>query len=776
MNPTILQPILGTSSKTAFSVSLNKETGQYHVLYGLELFEVVPADHDDMRFKLMIVHLYHVGVTKKQLNDTFGIDKRTIKRWSNAIKSGKAEIITKVFAGRRAGRKLTPEVTEYIKMRFPSIYSEDKYTYSRKMRAELKRVMKVDVSSEAIRPLLKELKAQYNAEYDTDDDPPNSWPNESTPPQENQDKVKSAFDSMPLNAETIDINRNQYELIQQPQWCSHLGLVMFSTYFLNLRNHLHDDEFGAAVCQWIGQVLLGALNIEQTKRINKQDLSYILGSDIMRSPPHQQARLNAAAQQPELISKLFQWNYQQLDGDLCIDLYYDPHTKHYTGKQNVLKGWCSSLHSVGKVLHGDFIHNAEGYPLYMENTDNFDDMRDRFPRLEQTYRQLFSIPQDRELTWIIDRGIYGARFFEWIIQSPSNHVITWEKDFKSDVCLANPTGSFCSTKYRNHRDDHRIYRFDWIDEPWPKNENIRRLIVQATNPDGKVVVVSVLCDDFDRDATEVIYIIFNRWIQENGFKYLITHYGINELTTYASTDYADLRDQLEDRCMKNGAYIALESQRSEIKKKLGELLLRHELSEEKSTIRQKRIDELSVLQVKSAKERSELGRLKGAQKTAKRHVMKREVEIEQQKTSLRKTERQLESTEREVSRIDKVISEGAVRLNAPKKCLMDVMKLIARNIFYLLFSGFKELYNNYRDDHEWFRQLTRSPGIIEPCGDKLNCHLICNGEVPKSARIAMELFTKNLNASELILSDGSAKEVELILSNRDDMVCYIDSA
>ncbi len=67
----------------------------------------------------------------------------------------------------------------------------------------------------------------------------------------------------------------------------------------------------------------------------------------------------------------------------------------------------------------------------MENNDKFDDIRDRFPRLEKKQRQLFNIPQERELTWIIDLGIYGARFFEWIIQSPCNHVITWEKDFKS---------------------------------------------------------------------------------------------------------------------------------------------------------------------------------------------------------------------------------------------------------------------------------------------------------------------------------------------------------
>lgn len=58
-----LQPILGTDKKNpVFSVYKHSETSQLHVYYGLELFEVVPDDHDDTRFKLMIAHLYNANV------------------------------------------------------------------------------------------------------------------------------------------------------------------------------------------------------------------------------------------------------------------------------------------------------------------------------------------------------------------------------------------------------------------------------------------------------------------------------------------------------------------------------------------------------------------------------------------------------------------------------------------------------------------------------------------------------------------------------------------
>ena len=46
-----LQSILGTNKKNpVFSVSQHTESKQYHVYYGMELFEVVPSDREDTRF------------------------------------------------------------------------------------------------------------------------------------------------------------------------------------------------------------------------------------------------------------------------------------------------------------------------------------------------------------------------------------------------------------------------------------------------------------------------------------------------------------------------------------------------------------------------------------------------------------------------------------------------------------------------------------------------------------------------------------------------------
>jgi len=60
---------------------------------------------------------------------------------------------------------------------------------------------------------------------------------------------------------------------------------------------------------------------------------------------------------------LLSFNAQLVGAAQQRDFYFHPHTKHYTGMQNVLKGWCSRIRWADKVLHSDFFHTAAGQPL-----------------------------------------------------------------------------------------------------------------------------------------------------------------------------------------------------------------------------------------------------------------------------------------------------------------------------------------------------------------------------------------------------------------------------
>ena len=318
---------------------------------------------------------------------------------------------------------------------------------------------------------------------------------------------------------------------------------------------------------------------------------------------------------------------------------------------------------------------------------------------------------------------------------------------------------------RNHSKDLRSYHFEWIEKHWPKNEKIRQLIVRATNPSGNTIEVSILCDDKDRDASSIIWAIFNRWLQENDFKYLSNHFGINEITSYQSQSYDELKDSLEDRSMKNSVYLAICKDRAREKKQLGQLLLKEKHANEQISQRAVHIADLEALANRNEEESKKLRQLKAGQRSAQNYQKQRCAKIEQSEQQLSAYDQQLSKTLKEVSRLDTLIEQGTVRLRTDKKHLMDVIKITSRNLFYQALEPFRKMYDNFRDDHVWFRHLTEITGFID-ANDQVKCHLIENADYPKSVQKVLENTIALFNQRAPQMPDGSGRKIELILAKK----------
>ncbi len=50
-----------------------------------------------------------------------------------------------------------------------------------------------------------------------------------------------------------------------------------------------------------------------------------------------------------------------------------------------------------------------------------------------------------------------------------------------------------------------------------------------------------------------------------------------------------------------------------------------------------------------------------------------------------------------------------------------LLKIISRNIFYEMLEPFKKAYDNYRDDHLWYRHLTQSTTGIMEADEEVRC-------------------------------------------------------
>ncbi|MFN0078755.1 MAG: hypothetical protein ACKVY0_20020 [Prosthecobacter sp.] len=135
--------------------------------------------------------------------------------------------------------------------------------------------------------------------------------------------------------------------------CDHAGVLLFAPTLIAVREVL--PEPCPLLPQWLAGLLLGALNIEQTKYLNANDLSLLLGP-VTRTLGRQRDRLYELATEADTVGALLRWNFAQLgiEERAGNDFYLDPHTQHYTGSQQVLKGWCAAIRWADKLINSDY--------------------------------------------------------------------------------------------------------------------------------------------------------------------------------------------------------------------------------------------------------------------------------------------------------------------------------------------------------------------------------------------------------------------------------------
>ncbi len=494
-------------------------------------------------------------------------------------------------------------------------------------------------------------------------------------------------------------------------------------------------------------------------RNQRQWLEQLATDDIIRSVLRTNARhLNLDSQ-----SDSNSGNY---------DFYLDPHTKHYTGEKNVLKGWCSGIGRVDKVMHSDFIHSVDGHPVYFETTDNFLDLRERTIDLVQRFRTELEFQENKTITVVIDRGIFGAEVFATFARHPRLHLITWEKDYRRDGWdQSQPAkGEFIHQRPRNHSLDLFTYHFSYQDQSWAKDSRLKRIIVRATNPRGRTIEVAVLSDATQRDSKEIILLIFCRWVQENDFKYLDKHFGIDQITSYQAVPYQELADGISDKTMLSRAHRSLTKQRQQETSKLKTLLWKRERAQRRETQRTLTIAELKKqLEHSELKEdakkllKKQLGNQIGQHKRAQSNIDRWGQAIEKQHEKIETISRELEETSTDQSRLEQVIERQAVKMKGNRKRLMDTLKILARNLFYTMLAPFKSAYDNYRDDHVIFRSLTTSGGLIGADETQVTCHLMLEPDYPPAIRRLLEEYLKDWNEKSHQFPDGSGRPITLKL-------------
>ena len=808
----LLLPCNGSLDITIVERINSADQKELSLFIGLAELERIPFDKEHILFKMFLGRMYNCKYKLDDLVRKFGPSHKTIRLWGKALLSSDLEYIRKVFAGHENKRKITPEIDGFIRGTFNAVKDKVK-NFSQIIRNEIGVRYNKEISRES-------LKIIFNDERKSNTDNPSSFSTEekvlSSENPDNSDVIETgelsccsctcidsssdkslsvnyppeaALSSNSISPDCSDVKRDNVcdipdtsgsNISGSPKYIPFFGLpltgldewtepVLLNHCGLILFSHLTDMVFSEKTFtlqrQWLSQILLGMINIEQGKHLSHESLSKLVGSTI-KDLGEQRTELKAVSCSASIIELVEKNRVFILDKYQNI-FYYDPHTKEYTGIFKYLKAWIAHSHNIRKGIHSDFIHTIDGYPCFMQIFDNYYDLRERFFICSDIFKNSFLKENNEPVTWKIDRGIYGMETLMEIRTSGDN-IITWDKDYKRDAWQVDKTFErFSMDKYKNNSEICKSTVFEYQQSVWSKNTDFRQIIVKAYKPNGNNIEVSIIVNNkCTIDDETIIRLMFNKWIQENDFKFLAEFFGIDQITSYRFIPYSRLEDKLNDRLTESKTYKVMSKKRRGLKNELTKIIRKkydldkrynrdlNKLSLEK-THRQKLLKNEKQKKSKNSKkqkfykkESDRLFRLICKYPERQKKIKNKYNEkFNTVNNSILKMEEMIEAVNIEISalikdesRLQSLIKENYMQSDIRAKNYMDMLKIIARNMFYELLKNFRPLYNNYRDDCATLREITRLPGIIVKDGNVIKVKLWAKADYSKGKLVKIKDF------------------------------------
>ena len=209
--------------------------------------------------------------------------------------------------------------------------------------------------------------------------------------------------------------------------------------------------------------------------------------------------------------------------------YTDGHFSNYYGKNSVPMGYDPrrQIGSMGRTAV--YLHNSDGEVMFLfesaTNTTLSNDIEVLVTRLKDLKMKL------KRKTIFFDRGGYSKKCF-CFLQTNKMYFVTFLKNRKKE---RNIDDNMFSEKVFVIGDERHTYRIYEGERRWLKSGQVR--IIIFTGYDGSQIPV-ITNNPFLRAET-IIYYLKKRWREENCFKYMIEHFGIDSLTSYKTEEAPD---------------------------------------------------------------------------------------------------------------------------------------------------------------------------------------------------------------------------------------------
>ena len=201
-------------------------------------------------------------------------------------------------------------------------------------------------------------------------------------------------------------------------------------------------------------------------------------------------------------------------------LYVDGHVRVYHGKHTIPKAFVPQRRLAVAATTDYWVNDQRGDPLFVVTAEANAGMVKMLPVVLEQIRALIG---KRRVTVVSDRGGFSPRLFVWLIEHGFD-VLTYRKG----RCPRVPRKRF---RRRAGRLDGRRIAYVLADQEVRLLRGKLRLR-QVTRLREHDHQTAVLTSRRDLPALEVAYRMFERWRQENFFKYLAEEYALDALAEH----------------------------------------------------------------------------------------------------------------------------------------------------------------------------------------------------------------------------------------------------
>jgi hypothetical protein len=221
------------------------------------------------------------------------------------------------------------------------------------------------------------------------------------------------------------------------------------------------------------------------------------------------------------------------EDDLLGFLYVDGHVRPYNGLLNLGKAFSMQRKMPVRATTDTWANDRNGDPVFVVTSQLNEGLTQTLkPVLEQA-REV--VGDDRRITVVFDRGGFSPQLFVELIEAGYD-IITYRKGRAKPVAgnrFKKRSFEINGKQVEYRLNDQSEVKVGTKRLKWSKGEDRHLTMRQVTrlNPETDHQTM-VLTTRQDLDPAEVLWRMFNRWRQENFFKYMLEEFAIDGLVEY----------------------------------------------------------------------------------------------------------------------------------------------------------------------------------------------------------------------------------------------------